>query len=73
MREQSDRNPYMDYRNVVPFMDLSGYIVKQPHALEEFPATDLRMQLFKKRFSGMVNIRRMRYKMMCEAYRNGRK
>ena len=73
MREQSDRNPYMDYRNVVPFMDLSGFVVKQPHALEEIPATDLRMELFKKRFSGMVNVRRMRYKMMCEAYRNGRK
>ncbi len=73
MTGQFGRNPYMDYRNVVPFMDLSGFIVKQPNALEEMPAKDLRLQLFKKRFSGMVNIRRMRYKMMCEALRNGRK
>ncbi len=73
MTGQFGRNPYMDYRNVVPFMDLSGFIVKQPHALEEMPAKDLRLQLFKKRFSGMINIRRMRYKMMCEALRNGRK
>ena len=70
MREQFGRSPFMDYRNVVPFMDLSGFVVKQPHALEEIPAMDLKMQLFKKRFSCMVNIRRMRYKMMCEAYRN---
>lgn len=73
MQENFGRSPYMDYRNVVPFMDLSGFIVKQPHALEEMPAADLRMQLFKKRFSCMVNVRRMRYKMMCEAYRNGRR
>ena len=73
MTERFGKNPYMDYRNVVPFMNLSGYIVQQPNCLEEMPAQDLRMQLFKKRFSCMVNIRRMQYKMMCEAYRNGRK
>ena len=73
MTGQFGRNPYMDYRNVVPFMNLSGFIVKQPSALEDMPAPDLKMQLFKKRFSCMVNLRRMRYKMMCEVYRNGRK
>lgn len=30
MSEQYRRNPFMDYRNVVPFMDLSGFVVKQP-------------------------------------------
>ena len=73
MQNNFGRSPFMDYRNVVPFMDLSGFIVKQPSALDEVPITDLRLQLFKKRFSGMVNVRRMRYKMMCEALRNGRK
>ena len=73
MQDNFGRSPYMDYRNVVPFMDLSGFIVKQPSALEEMPAKDLRFELFKKRFSGMVNVRRMRYKMMCEALRNGRR
>lgn len=73
MTGQFGRNPYMDYRNVVPFMDLSGFVVKQPCAIDEIPVQDLKMQLFKKRFSGMINLRRMRYKMMCEAYRDGRK
>ena len=48
MTERFGRNPYMDYRNVVPFINLSGYIVQQPNALEELPAQDLKMQLFKK-------------------------
>ncbi len=73
MSEFCGKNPYMDYRNVVPFMDLSGYIVKQPSVLEEQPAVSLKMQLFKKRFSSMINLRRMRYKAMCEVYKNGRK
>ena len=72
MQNNFGRSPFMDYRNVVPFMDLSGFIVKQPNALEDVPITDLKLQLFKKKFSGMVNVRRMRYKMMCEALRNGR-
>ena len=41
MREQNRKNPYMDYRNVVPFMDLSGFVVNQPSALEEKPALNL--------------------------------
>ena len=73
MTGQFGKNPYMDYRNVVPFMNLTGYIERQPNILESIPAPDLKTQLFKKRFSCMVNLRRMRYKMMCEAYRNGRK
>lgn len=73
MSEFCGKNPYMDYRNVVPFMDLSGYIVKQPSVLEEQPAVSLKMQLFKKRFSSMINLRRMRYKAMCEVYKHGRK
>ena len=66
------RNPYMDYRNSVPFMNLSCYIVKQPAVLEEKPADTLQERLFKKRFSGRINFRRMQYRVMCEEYRNGR-
>ena len=73
MGEQFKRNPYMDYRNVVPFMDLSGFIVKQPVELENHPAAPLQLQLMKKKFSKMVNLRRMQYCRLCEVYRNGRK
>ncbi len=73
MGEQFKRNPYMDYRNVVPFMDLSGFIVKQPVELENHPAAPLQLQLMKKKFSKMVNLRRMQYCRLCEEYRNGRK
>ena len=73
MSEQYRKNPYMDYRNVVPFMDLSGFVVKQPHALDEKPAVTLREQLMRKKFSRMVNLRRMQYCKLCEEYRNGRK
>ncbi len=73
MSEQYKRNPYMDYRNVVPFMDLSGFVVKQPLAIEQSPATSLKVHLFKKRFSTMINFRRLQYCKLCEVYRNGRK
>ncbi len=73
MSEFSGKKPYMDYRNVVPFIDLSGYIVKQPSLIDEYPAESLKAHLFKKKFSAMINLRRMRYSAMCEAYRNGRK
>ena len=73
MSEQYRKNPYMDYRNVVPFMDLSGFVVKQPHALDENPAATLKVQLMRKKFSRMVNLRRMQYCKLCEEYRNGRK
>ena len=65
-----ERNPYMDYRNFVPFMNLSGFIVKQPTALEDIPAKSLQEELFKKKFTRMVNERRMQYRVMCEVYRN---
>ena len=64
------KNPYMDYRNSVPFMDLSGFVVKQKNAVEDYPVESLKSQLFKKKFSRMINLRRMRYQAMCEAYRN---
>ena len=73
MSEFCGRNPYMDYRNVVPFMNLSGFIVKQPSALEEKPAMSLKEHLFQKRFVRRINARRMMYKVMCEEYKNGRK
>ncbi len=73
MSEFLGRNPYMDYRNVVPFMDLSGFVAKQPSAIEEKPAKTLKEHLFQKRFVKMVNFRRMQYRVMCEEYRNGRK
>ncbi len=73
MSEQYRRNPFMDYRNVVPFMDLSGFVVKQPHALEDKPAINLQEQLMRKKFSKMVNLRRMQYCKLCEDYRHGRK
>lgn len=73
MSEQYKKNPYMDYRNVVPFMDLSGFVIKQPNAMEEKPAMSLQEQLMKKKFSRMVNLRRMQYCKLCEDYRNGRR
>ena len=73
MREFERRNPYMDYRNAVPFMDLSGYIVKRPNILDEKPAMSLQEHLIKKKFSRMVNLRRMQYCKLCEDYRNGRR
>lgn len=73
MSEQNRRNPYMDYRNVVPFMDLSGFIVKEPHALDEKPATSLKEHLFRKKMSNMINFRRLKYCKLCEEYRNGKR
>ncbi len=73
MSEQYKRNPYMDYRNVVPFMNLSGFIVQQPNVLDEKPAKSLQEHLIRKKFSKMVNLRRMQYCKLCEDYRNGRR
>ena len=73
MSEQDKRNPYMDYRNVVPFMNLSGFIVQQPNVLDEKPAKSLQEHLIRKKFSKMVNLRRMQYCKLCEDYRNGRR
>ena len=73
MSEQYKRNPYMDYRNVVPFMNLSGFIVQQPNVLDEKPAKSLQEHLIRKKFSRMVNLRRMQYCKLCQDYRNGRR
>ena len=73
MSEQFRKKSFMDYRNVVPFMDLSGFVVKQPHILEEKPALSLREQLLKKKFSNMINIRRLQYYKLVGEYKNGRK
>ena len=73
MREFERRNPYMDYRNAVPFMDLSGFIVKQPSAVDDMPVKSLQEYLRNKKFSTMVNFRRMQYCKLVEEYRNGRK
>ena len=70
--ESFGKNPYMDYRNRVPFMDLSGFVLNQPNELESRPAASLKEELFKKRFTRMINLRRMKYRVMCEVYRNGR-
>ena len=73
MGEQIRRSPYMDYRNVVPFIDLSGYIVKQPTIIEETPVKSLQEYLRCKKFSLMINLRRLQYRKSVEEYRNGRK
>ena len=70
MSEQSRRNPYMDYRNVVPFMDLSGFVVRQPHALEEKPAMSLQEELMKKKFAKVQKSKNTRYKLSIFNKRN---
>jgi hypothetical protein len=71
MQEFIKKSPYMDYRNTVPFIDLSGYIVKQPTFAEEIPALSLQQHLLKKRLSTMINFRRLQYCKLVEDYRNG--
>ena len=73
MSEQYKKNPYMDYRNVVPFMDLSGFVINQPVLFDEKPALSLEKQLMKKKYSSMINFRRLQYCKLCEEYRNGRR
>jgi hypothetical protein len=72
MQEFTPRSPFMDYRNSVPFMDLSGFVLKQPSIAEEMPAMSLQQHLLKKRLSTMINLRRLQYKRRVEDYRNGR-
>lgn len=62
------KNPYMDYRNSVPFMDLSGFVMKQDKEIENYPAQSLKAYLLKKKCATMINLRRLRYKSMCEVY-----
>ncbi len=66
--ESFGKNPFMDYRNCVPFMNLSGFVLKQPAEVENCPATSLKQQLLKKRCVSMINLRRLKYRAMCEAY-----
>ena len=73
MSEYQRKNPYMDYRNIVPFMGLSGFVVKQPYIADETPAMSLQESLMRKKFTRSVNIRRMIYCKQCEDYRNGRR
>ena len=72
MREFTPRNPYMDYRNSVPFMDLTGFIIKQPTIADELPAKSLQEHLLRKRLSTMINLRRLQYKKRIEDYKYGR-
>jgi len=72
MNNFKGRNPYMDYRNSVPFMDLSGYIVKQPTIIDEKPAKSLKEYLLRKKFSTMINFRRLQYRKRVEDYLYGR-
>lgn len=72
MQEFIPRNPYMDYRNSVPFIDLTGFINKQPKFTEEKPAKSLQEYLLKKRLSTMINLRRLQYRKRVEDYKNGR-
>ena len=72
MTEFIPRSQFMDYRNSVPFMDLTGYVLKQPMIVEEMPAMSLKQHLLKKRLSTMINLRRLQYRKRVEDYRNGR-
>ena len=72
MTDFTPHSPYMDYRNSVPFMDLTGFIQKQPIFIEEIPAMTLQEHLLKKRLSTMINLRRLQYRKRVEDYRNGR-
>jgi hypothetical protein len=72
MQEFTPRSPYMDYRNSVPFIDLTGFIEQQPKVTEDMPAISLQQHLLKKRLSTMINLRRLQYRKRVEDYRNGR-
>ena len=67
--ETFGRNPYMDYRDSVPFMDLSGFIKDRTIEIEHHPAHSLKAYLLKKKCSAMINMRRLKYKAMCDIYR----
>ena len=73
MKKYTGRNPYMDYRDSVPFMDLTGHVMKQPIITDEIPAKSLQEYLMKKKFSTMINLRRLEYRARVEEYRNGRR
>ena len=66
--EAFGKNPFMDYRNRVPFMDLSGFVINQQTEFENYPAPSLKAHLFKKKCASLINMRRLKYRAMCEAY-----
>ena len=72
MREYNGRNPYVDYRDSVPFMDLTGFISESPKITEELPQKSLQAYLLRKKFSTMINLRRLEYRIRVEEYKHGR-
>ena len=72
MREFKGQNPYMDYRDSVPFMDLTGFLARQPEITEDLPQKSLHQYLLRKKFSTMINLRRLEYRVRVEEYKNGR-
>ena len=72
MTEFTPRSPFMDYRNSVPFIDLAGFVQKQPVFADEMPAMSLKQHLLKKKLSTMINLRRLQYRKRVEDYKNGR-
>ncbi len=72
MNNFKGRNPYVDYRDSVPFMDLTGFINRQPKITEELPQKTLQEHLLRKKFSTMINVRRLEYRLRVEEYKNGR-
>lgn len=72
MNEFKGKNPYMDYRDTVPFIDLTGFVSDQPKLSEELPQKSLREYLLRKKFSTMINLRRLEYRLRVEEYKNGR-
>lgn len=72
MQEFTPRSPFMDYRNSVPFMDLTGFVLEQPLMTDTMPVLSLQEYLLKKKLSTMINLRRLQYRKRVEDYRNGR-
>ena len=72
MREFKGKTPYMDYRDTVPFIDLTGFVSRQNKFTEELPQTSLHEYLLRKKFSTMINVRRLEYRIRVEEYKNGR-
>ena len=72
MNEFKGRNPYFDYRDSVPFMDLSGFISNQSKITDNLPQKSMREYLLRKKFSTMINLRRLEYRVRVEEYKNGR-
>ena len=72
MNNFTPRNQYMDYRNTVPFIDLTGFISNQPRLIDNIPAKSLQEHLLKKRLSTMINLGRLQYRKRVEDYKNGR-